>query len=208
MSLSSLPRLYLITERHQTADRPLSVVLSQALEAGARMVQLREKDLETRELCELAKNLTPLFTTHQAHWLINDRVDLVIALEADGVHLRTDSLPVSVARKILGSERLIGISTHSMEELKAAESEGADFAVLGPIYKTPSKRRYGTPLGLQTAGQVCRASRIPVYAIGGVTPERVGELRDAGFYGVAVISSVLQSENIQETIHRFLTLLS
>ena len=208
MSLSSLPRLYLITDRHQTAGRPLSVVLSQALEAGTRMVQLREKDVETRELCELAKNLTPLFTNHQAHWLINDRVDLVIALEADGVHLRTDSLPVSVARKMLGSERLIGVSTHSLEELKVAESEGADFAVLGPIYDTPSKRQYGSPLGLQTAAQVCRASRIPVYAIGGVTPERVGELRDSGFYGVAVISAVLQAENIQDTIHRVLTLLS
>lgn len=208
MSLFSLPRLYLITDRHQTADRPLSGVLSQALEAGARMVQLREKDLETRELWELAKNLTPLFTNHRTHWLINDRVDLVIALEADGVHLRADSLPVSVARKILGSERLIGVSTHSMEELKVAESEGADFAVLGPIYETPLKRQYGSPLGLQTAAQVCRDSRIPVYAIGGVTPERVGELRDSGFYGVAVISAVLQSENIQETIHRFLALLS
>lgn len=204
----SLPRLYLVTDRHQTANRSLSLVLSQALEAGTRMIQLREKDLETRELCQLAEHLIPLFTSHRAYWLINDRVDLVIALEADGVHLRADSLPISVARGILGSDRLIGVSTHSMEDLKVAESEGADFAVLGPIYETPSKRKYGSPLGMKTAAQACRASRIPVFAIGGITPERVVELRDSGFYGVAVISSVFQSENIQETIHRFLTVLS
>ncbi len=207
MASPSLPRLYLLTDRHQTNQRPLTSALTQALEGGARLIQLREKDLTTRKLCQLAQTLSPLFITHQAQWLINDRIDLVLALNASGVHLRTTSLPTVVARQLLGPERLIGVSTHSQQEVLRAESEGADFVVLGPVFDTPSKRKYGHPLGLQSFERTCRTARIPVYAIGGITPERVQELRRLGAYGVAVISSILQAPNIQGTTKRFLDLL-
>lgn len=208
MTARSLPRLYLLTDRHQTAQRPLLSVVTTALEGGARLIQLREKDLSTRELYQLAHNLIPLFTLHQAHWLINDRIDLVLALDAPGVHLRTSSLPTGIARQLLGPDRLIGVSTHSQEEVLRAEGEGADFVVLGPVFDTPSKRMYGRPLGLQVLENTCRATRLPVYAIGGITPEHVPELQNLGAYGVAVISSILQAPNIQDATKKFLDLLT
>ncbi|MCA9466131.1 MAG: thiamine phosphate synthase [Nitrospira sp.] len=208
MTARSLPRLYLLTDRHQTAQRPLLSVVTTALEGGARLIQLREKDLSTRELYQLAHNLIPLFTLHQAHWLINDRIDLVLALNAPGVHLRTSSLPTGIARQLLGPDRLIGVSTHSQEEVLRAEGEGADFVVLGPVFDTPSKRMYGRPLGLQVLENTCRATRLPVYAIGGITPEHVPELQSLGAYGVAVISSILQAPNIQDATKKFLDLLT
>jgi thiamine-phosphate pyrophosphorylase len=171
------------------------------------MVQLREKDLEARALLHLAQELSPLLHDHRAEWLINDRVDLVLALKASGVHLRSNSLPVPIVRHILGPHRLIGISRHSFEEVKEAESQQADFVVVGPIYDTPSKRMYGQPLGVKALETICKAARIPIYAIGGITPERVTEVLDAGAYGVAVISSILQAQKIQETTQKFLDLL-
>lgn len=207
MPLPPLPRLYLISDRHQTAGRPLDSVLSEALQGGVRMVQLREKDLEARPLLLLAQELSPLLQAHRAKWLINDRVDLVLALNASGVHLRSNSLPVPIVRRLLGPDRLIGLSTHSSAEVREAESQQVDFVLVGPIYDTPSKRMYGRPLGVQTLKTICQTARIPIYAIGGITPERVPEVLDAGAYGVAVISSILQADAIQETTQKFLDLL-
>lgn len=208
MTAPSLPRLYLITDRHHTAQRPLASVLAQALTGGARFIQLREKDLTTRDLCRLAQDLSPIISAHQARWIINDRIDLALALQACGVHLRASSLPTMVARRLLGPQRLIGVSTHSIDETKAAESEGADFVVLGPIYDTLSKRMYGDPLGVKTLENACRASRIPIFAIGGITPERVPDICRSGAYGVAVISSILQAPHIARTTKTFLDLLA
>lgn len=188
--------LYLVTDRRQTAGRPLLAVLQDALEAGARAVQLRERDLPTRELLELARALRALTRRYGARLLINDRVDLALAVGADGVHLRADSLPVAAGRRLLGPDRLIGQSAHSVEDVSRAEAEGADFAVLGPAYDTPSKRPYGPPIGLRPFEET-RDRRIPVFAIGGITAARVGELRRAGARGVAVISSVLAAASPQ-----------
>jgi thiamine-phosphate pyrophosphorylase len=126
--------------------------------------------------------------------LINDRVDLTMALGADGVHLRSNSLPVSVARRLLGPDRLIGVSAHSVDEVVQAESEGADFAVLGPVYDTSSKRAYGHSIGLPPIQEASRRCRIPVFAIGGITAPRVHDVRQAGAFGVAVISSILTAQ--------------
>ena len=125
--------------------------------------------------------------------MINDRVDLVLAFDADGVHLRADSLPVAAARRLLGPDRLIGVSAHSADDVARAESEGADFAVLGPVYETSSKRQYGQPIGLRPIEEAGRRCRMPVFAIGGITVTRVAEVRQAGAYGVAVVSAILSA---------------
>ena len=169
------------------------------------MVQIREKDLDTRQLIDLAQNLILLIKQHHGKVLLNDRVDIAMALDADGVHLRSDSLPLPLARRILGNEKLIGISTHSVEEVRKAESEGADFVVLGPIYETPSKRIYGPPLGLHTLETACRASRLPIFAIGGITPKLVPAVMSSDAYGIAVISSILQASDIQDSTLDFLS---
>ncbi|WNM58317.1 thiamine phosphate synthase [Candidatus Nitrospira allomarina] len=208
MSSRILPRLYLLTDRHQTLHRPLTSVITEAVDAGVRMVQIREKDLTTRELTSLCQQLGPLIKHRQGTILLNDRIDLVLALGADGVHLRTDSLPVSVARRLLGTGHLIGVSTHSVEEARVAEGEGADFIVLGPIFDTPSKRAYGPPLGIQVLRETSRFLHLPIYAIGGITPIRIPDVLSAGAYGVAVISSILQSPSIPDTTRELLARLS
>ena len=169
------------------------------------MVQIREKDLDTRPLIDLVQHLMPLIKRHQGKVFVNDRIDLAMALNADGVHLRSDSLPLPLARRLLGQEKLIGISTHSVEEVRKAESEGADFIVLGPIFETSSKRMYGPPLGLHTLETACRASRLPIFAIGGLNPTHVPSVLASGAYGVAVIAAILQAPSIADRCHEFLS---
>ncbi|MGH7787120.1 MAG: thiamine phosphate synthase, partial [Candidatus Binatia bacterium] len=139
--------VYLITDRGQTAGRPLLAVVGAALQGGIRLVQLREPELGTRPLLELARALRRLTRAHGAALLINDRIDVALACDADGVHLPGRSFAVADARALLGPQRWIGISTHAPDEVRAAAAAGADFAVFGPLFETPSKRAYGPPLG-------------------------------------------------------------
>jgi len=205
MTSKLLPPLYLVTNRHQTNNRPLLTVLHEALQAGVRLIQLREQDLDTRSLLTLATEVLTVTRSFNASLLINDRVDVAKAIGADGVHLRANSLPIPVTRRILGPKALIGASAHTAQEVMAAEAQGADFIVLGPIYDTPSKRDFGPPLGVQVMGEVQRICHKPLYAIGGLTPERVAEVREAGAYGVAVISSILESTSVSNSTRQFLT---
>jgi thiamine-phosphate pyrophosphorylase len=179
--------------------------LSQALQAGVRLVQIREKDLDTPELIDLAQQLIPVIKQHHGKVLLNDRVDLALALNADGVHLRSDSLPLPLARRLLGNEKLIGVSTHSVKEVQYAENEGADFVVLGPIFETPLKQIYGHPLGLRTLETACRMSHLPIFAIGGIAPKHVHPVMSSGAYGIAVISSILQAPCILDSTRELLS---
>jgi len=196
--------LYLITDRHQTAGRPLSSTVAEALAAGVPAVQLREKTLGTRALLDLAEGLMQLTRAAGAKLFINDRIDLVMGLRADGVHLRSSSISVAVARRLLGPAPLIGISVHAPQEVVRAEQDGADFAVLGPIYETSSKLGYGPPIGLDPLEEAVRRSRIPIFAIGGITAHRAAEVRRAGAYGVAVISSILAAESVSSSTRALL----
>jgi len=127
-----------------------------------------------------------------------------LTLEGVGVHLRSNSLPVSVARQLLGAQRLLGISVHAVEEAVQVESQGVDYIVLGPIYETPTKQMFGPPLGIQTLEKACRLVRIPIIGIGGVTAARVREMRCAGAFGVAVITAVLGAVNVESAARELL----
>jgi thiamine-phosphate pyrophosphorylase len=188
-------RLYLVTDRHQTAGRPLLSVLDDAVQAGVRAVQLRERDLTARELLVLAQNIQQAWATQGVRLFINDRVDLAAAISASGVHLRDSSLPPTVAKKLMRPGQLLGVSVHSVEAARVAEDSGADFLVLGPIYDTPSKREFGAPLGLRILEATAAQARIPVFGIGGVSAERARAMRQAGAYGVAVISAILNARD-------------
>lgn len=206
--MAMLPPLFLISDRHQTKGRDLPTILAEVLSVGQVMIQLREKDLDTRPLVSLLQDIRPLIQNRQSPFLINDRVDIALALEMDGVHLRADSLPVKQARQLLGAGKLVGRSTHSIEETIQAEDEGGDFVVLGPIYDTASKRSYGPPLGIQVLEKACHRCQIPIFAIGGINPLRVSEVKQAGAYGVAVVSSILGSECVASATQDFLHALS
>jgi thiamine-phosphate pyrophosphorylase len=197
-------RLLLVTDRHQTNGRPLVPLLQRVLTAAAPVIQLRERDLSARELLTLTREVQAVTASRRSQLLINDRIDVALALEGVGVHLRSDSLPVSIARQLLGSRRLLGISVHAVEEAVQAESQGADYIVLGPIYETPSKQMFGPPLGIHILEEACRLVRIPLIGIGGVTAPRAREMRCAGAFGVAVITAILGAADIESATRELL----
>lgn len=127
----------------------------------------------------------------------------MMALNLDGVHLRSDSLPPVPVRRLIGPHRLMGVSTHSVEDVRRATQSGADYVVFGPIFETPSKRSFGPPLGLDLLADVCCRSSIPVLAIGGITCERARDVRRVGAHGVAVIGALLTSDDIGEAVREF-----
>lgn len=182
--------LYLITDRHQTAGRPLLEVVEAALSGGVRTVQLREKDLPVAELYELAWEMRALTASYDARLLINDRIDVALAVEADGVQLGKSSLPVTAARRI-APDLLIGYSSHGVGEAAAALAKGADFVTFGPVFYTPSKAAFGEPVGLAELAKACTASGGPVFALGGVKGNNLGQVVASGCQRVAVISAIL-----------------
>ncbi|MBK9308950.1 MAG: thiamine phosphate synthase [Nitrospira sp.] len=197
-------RLLLVTDRHQVRGRALSTVLQHAIEAGVKAIQLRERDLSTRELLSLAKEMQGMTASRSVSLILNDRMDLAMALDLQGVHLRADSLSARSVRRIVGPGHLIGVSTHSAEDVRRAGCDGADYVVLGPIFDTPTKRSFGPPLGLGLLHEACRHSPIPIFAIGGITCERVSEVRQAGAYGVAVMGALLIRDDIGVAVHEFM----
>ena len=186
--------LYLVTDRRQTGGRELLWVVEQALAGGVKAIQLREKDLSGRELFSLAEKVKAVCARHRASLFINDRVDVVLAVEADGVQLASGSMPVETARNLVGDKKLIGSSTHSMKEALAAEQAGADFILFGPVYFTPSKAADGKPQGLGPLKEVVEKISLPVYAIGGIKPENVRSVKATGARGIALISAVISAE--------------
>lgn len=165
-------------------------------------MQLREKDLPGLELAQLARTLLPICRRHRAPLLINDRIDVALAVGADGVHLPSDSFTAQDARVLLGPTAWIGASTHSAEQARGAA--GADFLVFGPIYDTPSKRAYGAPQGPAVLTEVVRSVDVPVLAIGGITTANIREVRTAGACGVAVIGALLQADDPRAAAGRLL----
>jgi thiamine-phosphate pyrophosphorylase len=187
--------LYLVTDRRQTRGRTLIDTVHAALDGGARAVQLREKDLLGAELFRLATDLRDLTARYGAALFVNDRVDVALAAGADGVHLGQNAIPPLTARRLLGSDRLIGVSTHTRAEVAHAIEAGADFVVFGPVYWTPSKAPFGAPRGLEELASVTACTQAPVLAIGGISAERVADVRSAGASGVAVISAIMSAED-------------
>jgi len=201
-------RLYLITDRKLFVDRrAFFSAIEEALKGGVRALQLREKDLQTRALLDMAYHLKELADRHGAKLFINDRVDIALSVKADGVHLGRSGIPVSAARRVVGKGMLIGASTHSVEEAAQAEHDGADFVTFGPVYETPSKMRYGRPLGTDVLRRAKNEITLPVFAIGGIGKERVADVLKSGAYGVALISAILSSGDVRRNTEEFMRLL-
>lgn len=196
--------LYLVTDRNQTAGRDLFWILEQALDGGVKAIQLREKDLSGRDLFSLAERSHKLCRAYDAALFINDRVDVAMAVDAAGVQLSKASLPVVTARALLRPQKIIGVSTHSLQEAKEAEQAGADFVLFGPIYFTPSKATYGAPQGLPALKTIVANISLPVYAIGGIKPENIDSTKKLGVRGVALISAIVSAENPKEAATRML----
>jgi len=199
--------LYLVTDRNTTAGRDLLWVLEQALEGGVRAVQLREKDLGGREMLELARAVKGLCDRYGGELFINDRVDVALAADAAGVHLAANSVPVAVARELLGAHRKIGVSTHSVEDVRAASAVGADFVLFGPIYPTGSKLPFGDPQGPAALKAATDAAAVPVFAIGGIKPHHIPEIKAHGTARIALISAISEAPEPRDAARNMLAML-
>ena len=192
--------LYLITDRlNLPVGKDLFTQVEAALRGGVRAVQLREKDLSAQELLPLAQQMRELTRCYEAKLLINREVDVALMVNADGVHLGGDAVPVVDARKRLGSDKLIGVSTHSVEEVRQAEQDGADFVTFGPVYATPSKLSLGQPVGLDRLREAVEVlgQDLPIFALGGVNGERIPELFACGCRNIACIGAILFAEDAE-----------
>ena len=192
----SRPILYLITQgvttpqttRHSPEFHAVLHQVSAAVAAEIDLVQIREKNLSARVLFELTERVMEIARPGGTSVLVNDRADIAASAGADGVHLTTQSLDAAVVRKTLGADLLIGSSTHSADEIRAARAAGADFVVLGPVYETASKRQYGAPVGLVELAHVTRTwPGFPVVALGGISIDNARDCLSAGAAGIAGI---------------------
>lgn len=200
--------LYLITDRTQTKGRDLLWVLKEALDAGVTAIQLREKDLNGKDLFLLAEKVHKLCLSYQCALLINDRIDIALAVAAAGVQLGNASIPVTVARQLLGPEKMIGFSAHTLGEAREAEHSGADFVLFGPVYFTPSKAVFGAPQGLASLKEVVENVSLPVYAVGGIKAENIANLKHTGVFRFALISAIISSDSPKAATHDLLRLMA
>lgn len=183
-----LPVLCFVVSREAVKDGDIEKVVTEAVAGGVTMVQLRDRGLPAGELLALARRLKPI-CRGKALLLINDRVDVALALEADGVHLPQDGLPTRIVRQLIGKHAVLGRSVHDADAAHQAQRDGAEFVIAGTIFKSPSKPG-AKPVGVGLISDITKEDSLPVVAIGGITAERVPEVIQAGAAGVAVISAI------------------
>jgi len=195
-------KLYLVTNRKLCAPDSLEHKIGRACRAGVRAVQLREKDLSGRELYRQARLLRQATRDTGARLLINDRADIALACEADGVHCPENGLPPDTAKKLV-PRGLVGASAHSLDSAVQAQLCGADFVMFGPVFPTPSKKKFGPPQGLDALSAVVKHVSLPVFAIGGIVPDNAFLCLRNGAAGVGVMSAILSAPDPATVIHEF-----
>jgi thiamine-phosphate pyrophosphorylase len=195
-------QVYLITDFMRIGKSQFLGALEEALQGGVRSLQLREKNLSPKDLLTLALEVKPLVQRYNAKLFINDRADIAVMAGADGVHLTEASVQASEVKNNF-PDFIVGVSTHSLEGARLAETQGADFITFSPIYETPSKTSYGQPQGLDPLRQVIQSVRLPVLALGGINLHRVPECLKHGAFGVAVISDIWDSTNIKQHSYEY-----
>ena len=199
-------RLCLVTDRRLAGVRPLAEIVAAAARGGATMVQLREKEATTRAFLEEARALKAMLAPLGVKFLVNDRLDIALAVDADGLHVGQDDMPVDEARRLLGPDKIIGLSITEPEQALRPDAAAADYLGVGPVYAQQTKGDASAPLGVEG---FCRARRLaakPMLAIGGLTPENSAPLVAAGAAGVAVVSAIVAASDPETAARRFAAL--
>ena len=199
-----LPPLYAILDPEQTKGRAPESVLHDLLDGGAKFLQLRVKSLPASDFFELARRARAVTRSHGCSLIVNDRVDIALACDADGVHLGQDDLPLSVGRKLMG-QRIVGISTHDLEQAQQAEQNGADYIGFGPMFGTTTKNTGFGPRGIEMLQQIRAAVKLPIVAIGGITEHNVSQVWRAGADSAAIISDISGAEDIVSKARRIIS---
>ena len=191
-------KLYLVTDRELSLGRRLEEVVSEAVAGGATIVQLREKETSTGEFIELAFRLKEILKPYNIPLIINDRVDVALAVDADGVHIGQSDMPYELARKLLGPHKIIGLSVENMDDLIKANELDVDYVGISPVYGTPTKTDTAEPFGLEGLREAVKLSKHPTVAIGGMNAKTIGDVMATGTNGVAVVSAICSATNIAQ----------
>ena len=200
-------RLYLVTNRYQDSLESFLEKVETACRSGVTIVQLREKNLTTNQYYQLAKQVKEITDAYQVPLIIDDRLDVCLAVDAAGLHIGDDELPVSVARQVLGPEKILGVTAKTVKRALEAETSGADYLGTGAIFPTTTKEN--APITqISTLKTICQTVAIPVVAIGGLTSENIDQLIGTGIAGVAVVRDLMQAEDIEAKTQAFLTKLN
>ena len=189
--------LYLVTDTGLSRGRLCTEVVDAAIRGGVTVVQYREKSASTRRMIDEARELRQLCRAAGVPFIVNDRVDVALAVDADGVHVGQDDMQASLARKLIGKGRILGVSAGNVEEARRAEAEGADYIGASPIFATPTKPDAPAPLGVEGLRAMARAVSIPVVAIGGINARNAAAIMAAGVAGVAVVSAIVSAADIE-----------
>ena len=197
-------RLYLVTNRYQDSLESFLEKVETACRSGVTIIQLREKNLTTNQYYQLAKQVKEITDAYQVPLIIDDRLDVCLAVDAAGLHIGDDELPVSVARKVLGPEKILGVTAKTVKRALEAETWGADYLGTGAIFPTTTKENAPITL-ISTLKTICQTVAIPVVAIGGLTSENIDQLIGTGIAGVAVVRDLMQAEDIEAKTQAFLT---
>ena len=197
-------RLYLVTNRYQDSLESFLEKVETACRSGVTIVQLREKNLTTNQYYQLAKQVKEITDSYQVPLIIDDRLDVCLAVDAAGLHIGDDELPVSVARQVLGPEKILGVTAKTVKRALEAEEGGADYLGTGAIFPTMTKENAPITL-ISTLKTICQRVAIPVVAIGGLTSENIDQLMGTGIAGVAVVRDLMQAEDIETKTQAFLT---
>ena len=197
-------RLYLVTNRYQDSVESFLEKVETACRSGVTIVQLREKNLTTNQYYQLAKQVKKVTDAYQVPLIIDDRLDVCLAVDAAGLHIGDDELPVSVARQVLGSEKILGVTSKTVKRALEAEEGGADYLGTGAIFPTTTKENAPITL-ISTLKTICQRVAIPVVAIGGLTSENIDQLIGTGIAGVAVVRDLMQAEDIEAKTQAFMT---
>ncbi|MFQ6727665.1 thiamine phosphate synthase [Streptococcus pneumoniae] len=197
-------RLYLVTNRYQDSVESFLAKVETACRSGVTIVQLREKNLTTNQYYQLAKQVKEITDAYQVPLIIDDRLDVCLAVDAAGLHIGDDELPVSVARQVLGPEKILGVTAKTIKRALEAETSGADYLGTGAIFPTTTKENAPITL-ISTLKTICQTVAIPVVAIGGLTSENIDQLIGTGIAGVAVVRDLMQAEDIEAKTQAFLS---
>ena len=197
-------RLYLVTNRYQDSVESFLEKIETACRSGVTIVQLREKNLTTNQYYQLAKQVKEITDAYQVPLIIDDRLDVCLAVDAAGLHIGDDELPVLVARQVLGPEKILGVTAKTVKRALEAEEGGADYLGTGAIFPTTTKENAPITL-ISTLKTICQTVAIPVVAIGGLTSENIDQLAATGIAGVAVVRDLMQAEDIEAKTQAFLT---
>lgn len=195
--LNNTLALYLVTARYDWKEEDFLKKVEEACRSGVTLVQLREKECSTREYYELAKKVKNITDTYQIPLIIDDRVDICIAVDASGVHIGADELPVEVVRNMIGNDKILGVTAKTVERALEAEKNGADYLGVGAIYPTTTKV-ITQPTSIKTLKAIATTVSIPIVAIGGIKEDNMEPLEGTGIAGVAIVSEIMKADNIQE----------